>query len=101
MIKMLKYSLSIILTLLQCSMAETLVLQAERDNTIYSENTENSNGKFNSLFSGKISLDLIGGVGVDTYFLSKVFKSIDYVDISKNLAEITQGNFGVLKAYNF
>jgi hypothetical protein len=53
-----------------------------------------------SLFKGENFLDLTCGFGVDTYFLSKSFKKCISLEANKNLAEIVQHNFNVLKANN-
>jgi len=53
-----------------------------------------------SLFSGNRALDLTGGAGVDTYFLSKAFVLVDYVEKSEELTETAKGNFGVLDSNN-
>lgn len=44
--------------------------------------------------------DLTGGFGVDSYFLSKVFDRVDYVEPNQTLLEITQHNHEKLKAKN-
>jgi 16S rRNA G966 N2-methylase RsmD len=51
-----------------------------------------------NLLSGNSLLDLTGGFGVDTYFFSKRFKEITYVEQQESLFEIAAANFNVLKA---
>ena len=51
-----------------------------------------------NLISGNSLLDLTGGFGVDTYFFSKRFNQIIYVEQQKSLFEIATANFNVLKA---
>ncbi len=49
-----------------------------------------------SLFSGDTMIDLTGGLGVDTSFLSHNFRKVVYVERNKALAEITECNFKTL-----
>ena len=44
--------------------------------------------------------DLTGGFGVDTFFLSKVFEKVDYVEPEAVLVEISRHNQHLLKANN-
>ncbi|MBN8683979.1 MAG: hypothetical protein J0L99_15150 [Chitinophagales bacterium] len=53
-----------------------------------------------SLFSGAHSLDLTGGLGVDSYFLSQRFKIHSYVEQNHELLVVTAQNFGRLEASN-
>ena len=53
-----------------------------------------------SLFSGAHSLDLTGGLGVDSYFLSRRFKIHSYVEQNHELLVVTAQNFGRLEASN-
>ena len=46
-----------------------------------------------SLVSGEKMVDLTGGYGVDTYFLSDSFSSIDYVEQNAELCRIAEHNF--------
>ncbi len=46
-----------------------------------------------SLVSGEKMADLTGGYGVDTYFLSDSFSSIDYIEQNAELCRITSHNF--------
>ena len=50
------------------------------------------------LVSGKKVVDLTGGAGVDTYYLSQSFESADYVEQDATLAEIARHNFSALGA---
>ena len=53
-----------------------------------------------TLFSGKHLADLTGGMGIDSFFWSKTFQEVDYVEQNEILTPIAQHNFGVLKAEN-
>lgn len=46
------------------------------------------------------AFDLTGGLGVDTYYLSTLFQSVDYVDPCQELLAIAQHNHHALKAEN-
>lgn len=48
----------------------------------------------------KSCADLTGGFGVDSYFLSKVFDHVDYVEPNQNLLEVARHNHQKLKAKN-
>lgn len=50
-----------------------------------------------SLFRGKTFLDLTAGFGVDSFYFSKVFDSIELVEKSDILLDLLRHNFGVLK----
>ena len=50
--------------------------------------------------SGKSLADLTGGAGIDSYFFSKQFKNVDYVERNELLAELTKHNFQQLGANN-
>ena len=52
------------------------------------------------LLKGGVCIDLTGGAGVDTFFLSKHFDNVHYVEQNKVMAEIAQHNFRKLGAYN-
>ena len=45
---------------------------------------------------GDTFVDLTGGLGIDSYFLSKKFKTSYYVENQKELCELAEHNFGVL-----
>ena len=53
-----------------------------------------------SIISGKRLVDLTGGAGIDTYYLSKTFNEVDYVEPEKYILEVTQHNLSVLGAKN-
>jgi 16S rRNA G966 N2-methylase RsmD len=53
-----------------------------------------------SKFSGKLALDLTGGFGIDSFYLSKNFEKIIYVEQNTILSEITAHNYNILKAEN-
>ena len=48
-----------------------------------------------SLVSGERMVDLTGGYGVDTYFLSERFAHTDYVEQNEELCKIAEHNFNV------
>ena len=50
--------------------------------------------------SGKSALDLTGGFGVDSYYLTQKFKSLTYVEENEDLVAIVEHNFGVLNQGN-
>ncbi len=52
------------------------------------------------LVTGATLLDMTGGFGVDSYFFSKQIQQVTYCEQQKELADITQHNFQVLKANN-
>ena len=45
---------------------------------------------------GDTFVDLTGGLGIDSYFLSEKFKTSYYVENQKDLCELAEHNFGVL-----
>ena len=49
-----------------------------------------------SLVKGKTLIDLTGGMGVDTAFLSDNFEKTFYVEMQEELCEIAKHNFKVL-----
>ncbi|UII34144.1 RsmD family RNA methyltransferase [Fulvivirga ulvae] len=53
-----------------------------------------------SIVSGKSLIDLTGGAGVDTYYLSKSFEKVTYVEQNEELAAITSDNLCSLGATN-
>lgn len=48
------------------------------------------------LIKGKSLVDLTGGTGVDTFYLSKNFEQTTYVEQNKELCELAKHNFSVL-----
>ena len=52
------------------------------------------------LMEGSNLLDLTGGSGVDTYYLSRAFEQVHYVEPNENLLNLTTHNFRVLEAKN-
>ncbi len=53
-----------------------------------------------NLFAGKLAIDLTGGAGVDTYYLSKQFDQVIYVEMNATLAAVAMHNFKLLGAGN-
>ncbi|HNP08545.1 MAG TPA: hypothetical protein PKN99_13010, partial [Cyclobacteriaceae bacterium] len=51
-----------------------------------------------TLFSGKSLIDLTGGFGIDSYYFSKSFNKVKYVETNKFLFNLVQHNHLVLKA---
>ena len=51
-----------------------------------------------SLLQGHSLADLTGGLGVDTYYLSRRFQQTDYVERQSELCELARHNFSVLNA---
>lgn len=51
-------------------------------------------------YSGNFCLDLTGGMGVDSYYLSHFFSEISYVENNEGLFKITCHNHQALKAKN-
>lgn len=54
----------------------------------------------NQLVSGKNLLDLTGGFGIDSYYFSKNFENITYVEQNEDLVEIAEHNFKQLNVSN-
>lgn len=52
------------------------------------------------LFQGEKMADLTGGWGVDSYFFSKYFDTVHYMERAVELAAIAQHNFPTLGAHN-
>jgi len=50
------------------------------------------------LANGKSLIDLTGGFGVDTYYMSKSFQKTSYCEINKQLFEIVSHNFKTLNS---
>lgn len=53
-----------------------------------------------ALISGKSCFDLTGGMGIDTYFFSKKFQEVVYVEQRSELVETAQRNFEALGVKN-
>ena len=53
-----------------------------------------------SLVSGDYGIDITGGLGIDTYYLSRNFRQFDYCELNTELAAIAEHNFKVLGARN-
>ncbi|MDO4728201.1 MAG: class I SAM-dependent methyltransferase [Bacteroidota bacterium] len=53
-----------------------------------------------SFLAGKKLIDLTGGMGVDTYFLSHNFENVFHCEHNRTLSEITSLNFKTLNAHN-
>ena len=51
-----------------------------------------------NLVSGEKMVDLTGGYGVDTYFLSEQFGHTDYVEQNEELCRIAEHNFSIQKS---
>ena len=49
-----------------------------------------------NLLEGKTFVDLTGGLGVDTYYLSQQFQQTDYVERQAELCDLARHNFEVL-----
>ncbi len=50
-----------------------------------------------TLLQGQHLIDLTGGMGVDTYYMSHAFAHTDYVEQNMALTEVTAYNFGILQ----
>src|SRR6187551_2708114 len=72
----------------QCSSQQT----AEYKASIFSQ-------KDNELKNKRL-VDLTGGFGVDSFFFSKVFKTVQYVEPDESLLEISRHNHQQLEAAN-
>ena len=65
-------------------------------------NLEQSSSEITALFkrdlvkTGDSAVDLTGGLGVDTFFLSEKFKHFTHVDLNADLSRIVSHNFHVL-----
>lgn len=49
-----------------------------------------------SLLSGEVLTDLTGGLGIDTFFMSRNFEHTNYVECQEHLCAIARHNFGIL-----
>ena len=52
--------------------------------------------KVSIIEGGDVFVDLTGGLGIDSYFLSQRFKTSYYVENQKELCDLAEHNFGVL-----
>lgn len=52
------------------------------------------------LINGEKLIDLTGGFGIDSYYFSKVFKSVDLIEIDGELSKIVNYNFDKINAKN-
>lgn len=50
------------------------------------------------MVNGNSLIDLTGGFGIDTYFFSKHFKTVHYIEPNKELLQVAQHNFNLLGA---
>lgn len=53
-----------------------------------------------SLIDGRTGIDITGGLGIDSYFISKNFDNLYYCELNKSLAEIAEHNFLALNSQN-
>ncbi|WP_205619196.1 class I SAM-dependent methyltransferase [Christiangramia echinicola] len=53
-----------------------------------------------SLINGRTGIDITGGLGIDSYFISKNFDDLYYCELNKSLAEIAEHNFQALNSQN-
>lgn len=53
-----------------------------------------------SLIKGKTLIDITGGMGVDSYYLSKNFEKTHYFEQQEEVAKTAEYNFGLLSANN-
>ena len=53
-----------------------------------------------NLITGHTLVDITGGIGIDSYFLSKKVDSLTYCEKQEELATIASHNFNILKADN-
>ena len=53
-----------------------------------------------SLVQGKLGIDLTGGLGIDTFYISRNFSKFNYNELNTGLSKIAEHNFKVLGAHN-
>ncbi|WP_084426554.1 THUMP-like domain-containing protein [Aequorivita capsosiphonis] len=53
-----------------------------------------------SLISGETLADITGGFGVDSFFFSEKFETVDHFELDATLSEIAQNNFKSLHKHN-
>jgi 16S rRNA G966 N2-methylase RsmD len=73
-------------------------------------NLEQSSSEHTAIFKAKIieeeligkdrAVDLTGGFGVDVYFLSRIFRQVEYIEPDESLLQIVQHNHHTLGAHN-
>ena len=69
------------LSMEQCSSEETAIFKSQ-------------------LIKGHSLIDLTGGFGVDSYYFSKLFKNVTYLEPNQNLFNVVRTNFNILNASN-
>lgn len=72
-----------------------IILGASLRNVEQCSSEETAKYKFQS-FNGRRALDLTGGFGVDSYFMSQKFDSVIYCEPNQELVEIVTHNFKAL-----
>lgn len=53
-----------------------------------------------SIMSGKLAVDLTGGFGIDSYFLSEKFKKVIHIELNETLLQIVKHNHNMLGSTN-
>lgn len=53
-----------------------------------------------SIISGDTIIDLTGGFGIDCYYFSKVFQTVEYCEVNETLSKIVKHNYKQLKIQN-
>jgi 16S rRNA G966 N2-methylase RsmD len=53
-----------------------------------------------SMISGDTIIDLTGGFGIDCYYFSKVFQTVEYCEVNETLSKIVKHNYKQLKIQN-
>lgn len=53
-----------------------------------------------NMYGGENVVDLTGGMGIDSYFLSKKFEHLDYIENNEELCNLTMHNFDILRVSN-
>lgn len=53
-----------------------------------------------SLVKGNKGIDLTGGMGIDSYYLSRKFEDFTYCELDEELTKLASHNFSILKANN-
>ncbi|MEK6781086.1 MAG: class I SAM-dependent methyltransferase [Bacteroidota bacterium] len=73
----------------QCSSETTAHYKTEITQRFFSE--------YHAVNSSNRAVDLTGGFGVDSFFLSSVFSNVDYTEPDENLFEIVKHNHSILQ----